>query len=165
MIMRADDVITAAVFAAVSFPVLFAVGSVLAFFLHIVVQHSVSSSSRLARSSTRPTRSLSRTHPYFLDHSRPSQLMRLIAQRHVHHSHQRLLVHVAVLVFGSFRAKRRRGGVQRRQLKLKGVRRSRKASRCVGIETVTWAERNTRREEKSLRIGVHHANAVVRGPV
>ena len=48
-----------------------------------------------------------------------------------------------------------RGGVERRR----GV--------CVGIETSEgpWAERNDRREVKSLRIGVHHADAVVRGPV
>ena len=46
-----------------------------------------------------------------------------------------------------------RGGVERRR----GV--------CVGIETEgPWAERNIRRERKSLRNEVHNANAVVRGP-
>eukprot|EP00982_Pelagococcus_subviridis_P008294 30829-Pelagococcus_subviridis.AAC.5 len=36
---------------------------------------------------------------------------------------------------------------------------------CVGmIEREEWAARNERRERKSLRNGVHRANAVVRGP-
>ena len=51
---------------------------------------------------------------------------------------------------------------------MKGVRRSRKASRCVGIETESegpWAERNARRERKSSWNGARRANAVVWGPV
>ena len=37
---------------------------------------------------------------------------------------------------------------------------------CVGIESEgPWAERDERRERKSLRIGVHHANVVVWEPV
>ena len=43
--------------------------------------------------------------------------------------------------------------------------RASKASRCVGIESEGWAESDERRERKSLRIGVHHADGVVRGPV
>ena len=35
-----------------------------------------------------------------------------------------------------------------------------------GVETTEgWAESNERRERKSLRNEVHHADAVVRGPV
>jgi hypothetical protein len=44
-----------------------------------------------------------------------------------------------------------------------GVERRRGVS--FGIETEECAEGDERREIKSLRIGVHHANAVVRGPV
>jgi hypothetical protein len=40
-----------------------------------------------------------------------------------------------------------------------------KASRCVGIESEVWAKRNDRREEKSSRNGLHHADAVVWEPV
>ena len=43
---------------------------------------------------------------------------------------------------------------------------SREASRRVGIETTeVWAERDDRRERKSLRNEVHNANAVVWEPV
>jgi hypothetical protein len=57
----------------------------------------------------------------------------------------------------------RRGGVERRRQSV--ISRSRKASRS-GIESEgPWAERCARRERKSLRNGVHHANAVVWGPV
>ena len=38
---------------------------------------------------------------------------------------------------------------------------SRKASRCVGIESERGVGGEKRRERKSLRIGVHHADAVV----
>ena len=51
---------------------------------------------------------------------------------------------------------------------MKGVRSGveRRRGVCVGIESEgPWAERNDRREMKSLRIGVHHADAVVWGPV
>ena len=49
------------------------------------------------------------------------------------------------------------------EAELKGIARG----VCVGIETVAWwAERDDRGEIlKSLRIGVHHADAVVWGPV
>ena len=49
------------------------------------------------------------------------------------------------------------------EAELKGV----EGGVCVGIESEGWwAERNTiRRVETSLRIGVHHADAVVWGPV
>eukprot|EP00982_Pelagococcus_subviridis_P017569 31550-Pelagococcus_subviridis.AAC.2 len=57
--------------------------------------------------------------------------------------------------FGPFYTSESRGGVHRRQLKLKGVDGGDR-NRGVGGE---------RRREKSLRIGVHHANAVVWGPV
>eukprot|EP00982_Pelagococcus_subviridis_P013224 31231-Pelagococcus_subviridis.AAC.8 len=55
----------------------------------------------------------------------------------------------------SFHTSERRGGVQRRQLKVKGVEGG-DSKRGVGGET---------RREKSLRIGVHHADAVAWGPV
>ena len=51
---------------------------------------------------------------------------------------------------------------------MKGVRSGveRRRGVCVGIEREgPWAERNTLRERKSLRIGVHRADAVVWGPV
>ena len=50
---------------------------------------------------------------------------------------------------------------------MKGVRNGveRRRGVCVGIESEGWAERDERREVKSLRIGVHHANAVVWEPV
>ena len=52
-------------------------------------------------------------------------------------------------------------------VELKGVRFGveRPSSRCVGIESEGWAERDERRERKSLRIGVHRADAVVWEPV
>jgi hypothetical protein len=52
-------------------------------------------------------------------------------------------------------------------VELKGVRSGveRRRGVCVGIESEAWAERDERREIKSLRIGVHHANAVVWEPV
>ena len=59
-------------------------------------------------------------------------------------------------ILGAFHAKRRRGGVQRRQLESKGVERGDRKRGALGGE---------RRREKSLRIGVHHANAVVWEPV
>jgi hypothetical protein len=47
---------------------------------------------------------------------------------------------------------------------ISGVERRR--GRRGGIESEWWwAERNDRRERKSLRNEVHHANAVVWGPV
>ena len=52
-------------------------------------------------------------------------------------------------------------------VEFKGVRSGveRRRARCVGIESEgPWAER-CRRREKSLRIGVHHADGVVWGPV
>tara|TARA_B100001142_G_scaffold221931_1_gene220071 strand:- start:798 stop:968 length:171 start_codon:yes stop_codon:yes gene_type:complete len=50
---------------------------------------------------------------------------------------------------------------------LKGVRSGVVRRRCVSGSkpTVVWAERGDRREVKSLRNGVHNANAVVWGPV
>ena len=50
---------------------------------------------------------------------------------------------------------------------MKGVRSGveRRRGVCVGIESEGCAERNARRERKSLRIGVHHADGVVWGPV
>jgi hypothetical protein len=56
---------------------------------------------------------------------------------------------------GSFHTKRCRGGVERRQLELKGVE---GGDRNRGVD-------GEMRRAKSLRIGVHHANAVVWGPV
>eukprot|EP00982_Pelagococcus_subviridis_P004907 29403-Pelagococcus_subviridis.AAC.3 len=53
-------------------------------------------------------------------------------------------------------------------VELKGVRSGveRRASRCVGIESSEgYVGGDNRRRNKSLRIGVHHADAVVRGPV
>ena len=49
---------------------------------------------------------------------------------------------------------------------MKGVRSGveRRASRCVGIESEGYVGGEMRRERKSLRIDVHHANGVVWGP-
>ena len=59
-------------------------------------------------------------------------------------------------VLGSFHTSERRGGVERRQLELKGIEGGDRKRGVMGGE---------RRRGKSLRIGVHHANAVVWEPV
>jgi len=59
-------------------------------------------------------------------------------------------------VLGSFHTSERRGGVERRQLELKGIEGGDRKRGVMGGE---------RRRQKSLRIGVHHANAVVWEPV